>query len=117
MNRAAFEALVDRALEQLPDWVLDALDNVIVVVEDRPSAEQDPHGEDILGIYEGVSLHDRGFEYTMALPDRIVIFRQPHLSLGLSVAELEQEVRTTVLHEIAHHLGIDDDRLHELGWD
>ncbi|MDH3538446.1 MAG: metallopeptidase family protein [Acidimicrobiia bacterium] len=117
MDRAAFEALVDRALEQLPAWVLDALDNVIVTVEDRPNAEQDPHGEDILGIYEGVSLHDRGFEYTMALPDRIVIFRLPHLSLGLPVPDLEQEIRATVLHEIAHHLGIDDDRLHELGWD
>lgn len=117
MDRAAFEALVDRALEHLPEWVLDALDNVIVMVEDRPNAEQDPHGEGILGIYEGISLHDRGFEYTMALPDRIVIFRLPHLSLDLAVPELEQEVRTTVLHEIAHHLGIDDDRLHELGWD
>ena len=117
MNRTAFEALVDRALEELPDWVLDALDNVIVVVEDRPTREQDPYGEDILGIYEGVSLAERGFEYTLALPDRIVIFRQPHLALGLSVPDLEQEVRTTVLHEIAHHLGIDDERLHQLGWD
>lgn len=117
MKRHAFEALVDRALEQLPEWVLEALDNVIVVVEDHATPEQDPYGEDILGIYEGVSLHDRGFEYTMALPDRIVIFQRPHLSLGLSIPDLEQEVRTTVLHEIAHHLGIDDERLHELGWD
>ena len=110
MDRVRFEALVDRALEQLPDWVLDVLDNVIVVVEDRPTREQDPHGEDILGIYEGISLHDRGFDYTMALPDRIVIFRLPHLSLDLSEPELEQEVRTTVLHEVAHHLGIDDQK-------
>lgn len=117
MDRRSFEALVDRALEQLPEWVLDVLDNVVVVVEDHATAEQDPDGEDILGIYEGVSLHDRGFEYTMALPDRIVIFRRPHLGLGLSVKDLEQEVRATVLHEIAHHLGIDDERLHELGWD
>ena len=117
MDRARFEDLVDRALEQLPDWVLDALDNIVVVVEDRPSREQDPEGEGILGIYEGISLHDRGFEYTMALPDRIVIFRLPHLSLNLSTSDLEQEVRTTVLHEVAHHLGIDDERLHELGWD
>ena len=117
MNRRAFEDLVDRALEELPEWVLDVLDNVIVVVEENPTAEQDPHREGLLGIYEGVSLHDRGFDYTMALPDRIVIFRQPHLELGLAVPDLEQEVRTTVLHEVAHHLGIDDDRLHELGWD
>ena len=117
MDRARFEDLVDRALEQLPDWVLDALDNIIVVVEDRPNREQDPEGEGILGIYEGISLHDRGFEYTMALPDRIVIFRLPHLSLNLSTSDLEQEVRTTVLHEVAPHLGIDDARLLELGWD
>jgi predicted Zn-dependent protease with MMP-like domain len=52
----------------------------------------------------------------MALPDRIVIFRQPHLALGLEEPDLEQEIRATVLHEIAHHLGIDDERLHELGW-
>ena len=117
MNRHAFEDLVDRALEELPDWVLDVLDNLIVVVEDHPTREQDPHGEGLLGIYEGISLHDRGVEYTMALPDRIVIFRLPHLDLGLPIPELEQEVRTTVLHEVAHHLGIDDDRLHELGWD
>lgn len=117
MDRHAFEAVVDRALEQLPDWVLEALDNVVVVVEDHANREQDPHGEDILGIYEGVSLHERGFEYTMALPDRIVIFRRPHLALGLSEPDLEHEIRTTVLHEIAHHLGIDDERLHELGWD
>ncbi|MGI9649115.1 MAG: metallopeptidase family protein [Acidimicrobiia bacterium] len=117
MDRRAFETVVDRALEHLPEWVLDALENVVVVVEDHATREQDPRGEGILGIYEGISLHDRGFEYTMALPDRIVIFRRPHLSLGLSESELEQEIRATVLHEIAHHLGIDDDRLHELGWD
>ena len=117
MDRNRFEDLVDRALEQLPEWVLDVLDNVVVVVEDWPTREQDPHGEGILGIYEGISLHDRGIEYTMALPDRIVIFREPHLSLDLSTPDLEAEIRTTVLHEVAHHLGIDDDRLHELGWD
>lgn len=117
MNRRAFEKLVDRALENLPEWVVDLLDNVVVVVEDRPTADQDPRGEGLLGIYEGVSQYDRGFDYTMALPDRIVIFRHAHLDLGLSEPDLVHEVRTTVLHEIAHHFGIDDDRLHELGWD
>ena len=117
MNRSDFEQLVDRSLEQLPDWVLAALENVIVVVEDVPTRDHDPHGEGILGVYEGVSLHDRSADYTMALPDRIVIFREPHLALRLEESALEQEIRTTVLHEIAHHLGIDDARLHELGWD
>jgi predicted Zn-dependent protease with MMP-like domain len=64
-----------------------------------------------------VSLHDRSADYWGALPDRIVVFRRSHLDLGLDRDELEDEIRTTVLHEIAHHLGIDDDRLHELGWD
>lgn len=112
-----FEQVVDLALEGLPEWVLDVLDNIVVVVEDFPSKEQDPHGEGLLGIYEGVSLHDRGMDYTMALPDRIVIFRRPHLDLGLSTGDLEREIAATVLHEVAHHLGIDDERLHELGWD
>ena len=92
--------------------MLDKVDNLHVVVEERPDSEQ---GE-VLGIYEGVSLAERD-DYWGALPDRIVIFRQPHLRLGLSDPELEAEVRKTVLHEIAHHIGIDDDRLHELGWD
>lgn len=117
MKRREFEKVVDRALENLPTWVVDLLDNVVVVVEDHPTREQDPHGEGLLGIYEGVSQYDRGFDYTMALPDRIVIFRRPHLDLELSEPELIDEIRTTVLHEIAHHFGIDDERLHELGWD
>lgn len=113
MNRAEFEAVVDRALEGLPEWVVERLDNLHVVVEERPSAEQG----DLLGIYEGVSLLERAADYWGALPDRIVIYRRPHLELGLSTTELEDQIRKTVLHEIAHHLGIDDDRLEELGWD
>jgi predicted Zn-dependent protease with MMP-like domain len=113
MNRAEFDSAVDRAIEGLPDWVVDAMDNIHVVVEDRPNAEQG----DVLGIYEGVSLLERSSDYWGALPDRIIVFREPHLELGLEGDELEAEIRRTVLHEIAHHLGIDDDRLHELGWD
>lgn len=117
MNRRQFERLVDEALEDLPEWVLEAVDNLVVVVEDRPTSEQDPHGEGLLGIYEGVSLHDRGIDYWGAMPDRIVVFMESHLRLGLDRAELREEIRRTVLHEVAHHLGIDDERLHELGWD
>jgi predicted Zn-dependent protease with MMP-like domain len=113
VRRAEFEAAVDRAIEGLPKWVTDRLDNIHVVVEERPSVEQG----DVLGIYEGVSLLERSADYWGALPDRIIVFREPHLSFGLSDEELEEEIRRTVLHEIAHHLGIDDDRLHELGWD
>jgi predicted Zn-dependent protease with MMP-like domain len=113
MKRAEFDSAVDRAIEGLPDWVVDRMDNIHVVVEDRPTAEQG----DVLGIYEGVSLLERSSDYWGVLPDRIIVFRKPHLELGLEGEELEAEIRRTVLHEIAHHLGIEDDRLHELGWD
>ena len=117
MNRAQFAHAVDETLAELPAWVVERVDNLLVDIEDWPTAEQDPGGQGILGIYEGVSLADRGVDYFGFTPDRIVIFYQPHLELGLSDEELRAEIRVTVLHEMAHHLGIDDDRLHELGWD
>ncbi len=117
MNRREFSAAVDEVLAELPDWVVERVDNLVVVVEDWPTPEQDPTGEGILGVYEGVSLAERGFDYFGVSPDQIVIFYQPHLRLGLADDELRAEIRITVLHEMAHHLGIDDDRLHELGWD
>ena len=113
MNRRQFEEAVDRILEGLPPWVVEQIDNLVVVVEERPDEEQG----DILGIYEGVSLPERAADYWGALPDRIVIFRTPHLEMGLNRQDLEAEIRRTVLHEIAHHIGIDDERLIELGWD
>lgn len=112
MKRHQFEREVDRVIEALPEWVLEEVDNLIVVVEDEPDEEEG----DLLGIYEGVSLAERE-DYWGALPDRIVIFYRPHLELGLSEDELREEIRKTVLHELAHHLGIDDERLTELGWD
>jgi predicted Zn-dependent protease with MMP-like domain len=117
MNRAQFAHAVDVTLAELPAWVVERVDNLLVDIEDWPTAEQDPGGQGILGIYEGVSLADRGVDYFGFTPDRIVIFYQPHLELGLSDEELRAEIRVTVLHEMAHHLGIDDSRLHELGWD
>lgn len=113
---AEFEAAVDDVLDTLPDWVLAEIDNLIVVVEDEPTADQDPHGHGLLGLYEGVNLAERD-HYVGAMPDRISIFRLPHLRLDLDRDGLVAEIRTTVLHELAHHLGIDDARLHELGWD
>lgn len=116
MNRSEFSRTVDAVLADLPPWVFDQIDNLIVVVEDRPTLSQDPDGQGLLGIYEGVSLADRGVDYFGYAPDRIVIFYIPHADLRLSDKELATEIRVTVLHEIAHHLGIDDQRLHELGW-
>lgn len=115
MSLAEFEKVVDRVLDELPSWVVDKIDNLIVVVEEE--AGDDPEGDDPLGLYEGVSLLERSGDYWGALPDQITVFRRPHLALGLPRDELEAEIRRTVLHEIAHHLGIDDRRLVELGWD
>ena len=117
MNRREFSDVVDTVLGDLPAWVVERIDNLVVVVEDRPTHDQDPEGHGILGIYEGVSLAERGFDYFGYAPDRIVIFYQPHIELGLGDEDLSDEIRITVLHEVAHHLGIDDQRLHELGWD
>ncbi|MDH5422128.1 MAG: metallopeptidase family protein [Acidimicrobiia bacterium] len=114
---AEFDRIVGEALESLPDWVNDTMDNIVFAVADWPSPEQAAEGDELLGLYEGVSLLDRGNTYSAVLPDTITIFKQPHLALGLDPDELRNEIRITVLHEIAHHLGMDEERLHELGWD
>ncbi|HLA66770.1 MAG TPA: metallopeptidase family protein [Acidimicrobiia bacterium] len=118
MTREEFEKIVDEALEDLPEWVLGSVDNVAVVVEDWPTAEQDDQFGDgtLLGLYQGVNLHDRAGNYSGAMPDRITIFMGPHLALRLPPSRLRRQIRKTVLHEVAHHLGIDDDRLHEIGY-
>lgn len=117
MNRREFESLVDDVLDELPEDIVRQIDNLVIVVEEAPTPEQDPDNTGLLGLYEGISLAERGIDYTGVLPDKITIFRKPHLELGLGPEELRREIRTTVLHEVAHHLGIDDPRLHELGWD
>jgi predicted Zn-dependent protease with MMP-like domain len=111
LDREAFEELVEQALDEIPDEIASLVDNVVVLVEDEPP----PHDPDILGVYDGVSLTERGTDHT-GLPDRITIFRRPLLELCADHDELRREVRITVVHEIAHHFGIDDDRLHELGY-
>ncbi len=111
LDREAFEALVERALDEIPDEIAGLVDNVVVLVEDEPPAD-DP---DLLGVYDGVSLTERGTDHT-GLPDRITIFRRPLLEMCADDDELVREVRITVVHEIAHHFGIDDARLHELGY-
>lgn len=118
MTRDEFERIVDEALAELPQWVRDVVDNLHVVVEEWPTPEQEAVGEGrtLLGLYEGVSLKDRGLHYSGVLPDRISIFMGPHLAMRLTPSRLRRQIRKTVLHEVAHHLGIDDERLHELGW-
>ena len=116
---AAFERLVDRALASIPEPFRDALAEVAVVVEDEPSLEQlhenDLADDDTLyGLYEGVPRTEYAADWAIS-PNRITLFRWPLEDDFADPAELEEEVRMTVIHELAHHLGIDDDRLDELG--
>ncbi|MEV6526027.1 metallopeptidase family protein [Longispora sp. NPDC051575] len=113
MSRARFEELVADALDEVPDELMRLLDNVVVLVEDKGPAD-DP---DLLGLYEGFALTERGWDYSGALPDRITIYRLPTLAICETEEDVIEEVSVTVVHEIAHHFGIDDARLHELGWD
>jgi predicted Zn-dependent protease with MMP-like domain len=112
MDRERFEALVDQALDGIPDELAALVRNVVVLVEDEPP-EDEP---DLLGLYEGIALTERWGDPTMQLPDRIFVFRGPLLDMCDSEEELVEEVRITVVHEVAHHFGIDDDRLHDLGY-
>jgi len=116
MNRHEFENAVHAAIDSLPDWVHDALDNIVVQIHDAPDEELDPDGEGLLGLYTGLPLPERGTDYAGELPDVIYIFYQSHLELDLSAAELREEIAKTLIHEVAHYFGIDDDRLHELGY-
>jgi len=112
MTRSRFEELVAEALDDVPAELLDLMDNVVVLVEDDAPAD-DP---DLLGLYEGFALTERGWDYAGVLPDRITIYRRPILRVCEAEEQVIDEVAVTVVHEIAHHFGIDDTRLHELGW-
>ena len=116
MNHSEFEAVIREAIDSLPDWVHDALDNVEVLVVDEPDEEHDPEGQGLLGLYVGLSLPERGVDYAGELPDVIYVFRRPHLELGLPPNQLRDEIVRTVIHEIAHYFGIDDEHLDEIGW-
>jgi predicted Zn-dependent protease with MMP-like domain len=112
MTRELFEELVAEALDTVPEELTRLIDNCVVLVEDE-APEDDPH---LLGLYDGVPLTERDSTYVLAVPDRITIFRNPTLAMCESEEQIVEEVRITVVHEIAHHFGIDDDRLHELGY-
>jgi predicted Zn-dependent protease with MMP-like domain len=111
MSREEFEDAVADALDAVPADLARQMRNVVVLVEDDP-----PDGARLLGLYEGVPLTARGDGWAGALPDRITIFRNPLLAQSATIEEVRREVRVTVIHEIAHHFGIGDRRLHELGW-
>lgn len=107
-----FEALVVAELDLLPDDMIDGLDNVVFVVEDRP----EDGSLDLLGLYDGVALTERGQYGFGEMPDRIVLYREPLLEFVDDLDELKDQIHVTLVHEIAHFYGIDDTRLHELGW-
>lgn len=114
----SFEQLVAEALDSLPDEIAARMHNVDVVIEDEPDADSlggFPRGQTLLGLYQGIPLTERG-HYDRVLPDKITIYRGPIERLARTPARIREQVRRTVIHEVAHHFGIDDDRLHELGW-
>lgn len=112
MGEQRFEELVSDALDAIPPQLAAAIDNVVVLVQDHH-----PEDPELLGLYEGIALTERDSFYAGALPDTITIYREPLLEMCSSEQEVVDEVTITVIHEIAHHFGIDDERLHQLGWD
>lgn len=111
VSQERFEAMVDDALDKLPDEFARRLRNVVILVRDRN--EDDPS---ILGLYEGVALTERTHDHTGFLPDAIFIYKEALESVCQSEAQLAHEVEVTVFHEVGHYFGIDDAHLHELGW-
>lgn len=107
----AFRTYVEASLDTIDPRLADLMQNVIVVIED-----QHPDEPDVLGLYEGIPLTERESYGMMDLPDRVTIYRLALCDMCESIEELIHEIRVTVIHEIAHHFGIDDERLHELGW-
>jgi predicted Zn-dependent protease with MMP-like domain len=118
MSEADFEAAVSDALDRIPPELAQTMNNVAIFVEDdyTPQPGEDPDTV-LLGLYEGVPLTERDSWWDAgSLPDRITIYRQPILDICASREDVIEEVTVTVVHEIAHHFGISDERLHELGW-
>ncbi len=112
VSREAFEGFVEQALATIPDDLANLIENCVILVEDDAPVDE----PDLLGLYDGVPLTDRGSWYGGVLPDRIFIYRNPTLEICNTVEDVIDEVHITVVHEIAHFFGIDDDRLHELGY-
>lgn len=112
MDPETFEALVADELDRLPDEMVDGLENLVFVIEDRP----EDGSLDLLGLYDGLAVTERDNYGMGELPDRIVVYREPHLAECHDEQELRDEVHTTLVHEIAHYYGFDDAQLHEMGW-
>ena len=107
-----FDQAVDDALDQVPEQFLALLDNVAILVEDDPP----PDEPDLLGVYDGVPLTERDTSYGLVAPDRIVLYRNPLKAIAQDFDGLVCQIEITVVHEIGHYFGIDDDQLDQLGW-
>ena len=112
LTEEEFEKIVVDELDELPDEMVERLENLVFVTEDRPA----DGSLDLLGLYEGTALTDRDQYGFGELPDRIVLYREPLLAISETLDELRDEIHVTLVHEIAHYYGIDDEKLHELGW-
>ena len=107
-----FDDLVSDALDRIPPPLATLMDNVVVLVEEEPPPEE----ADLLGLYVGTPLTERDTSYTFRPPDQVFVYRGPLLRMCQDADELAEEIEITVVHEIAHHFGIDDEQLHEWGW-
>lgn len=128
ISDAEFELAIDEAIESIPSKFIDSLENVVIVAENEPTIEDAAIAEDplepsgtissgeVLGLYDGISLIERGEFYDMAEPDVITIFKGPHERLCNSREQIVEEIAKTVIHEIGHHFGLSDERLHEMGY-
>ena len=117
MNADRFDATVRKAARSLPEWVREALNDVDIVILDEADESLDPDGTGLLGLYCGTPLTEREANHAGQLPDVIFLFRNPHLALPLSEKELHAEIARTLMHEVAHYFGYDDDYLEAHGWD
>lgn len=115
-DQPEFERIVRTVIGQLPGWVQSALREIDIRILDEPGELDAAEDPDLLGLYVGLPLTEREANHFGELPDAIYLFRLPHLELGLPEDELHEEIAKTLIHEIAHHFGIDDDHLDEIGW-
>jgi len=123
LSAEEFDAIATQAIERIPEELREYLDNVVISVQKEPSRDlliemgMDPDEDTLLGLYQGVALTDRSATEPPLYPDTIFIYQEPIEEMCDSVEEIEEEIEITVVHEIAHHFGIDEDRLAELGYD
>jgi len=122
VDRRKFHRLIEEALDTLPGEIRIRMENVTVIVEDEPTDEQiecaglDPSHDTLFGFYEGAPLAERSHDFAMALPDRITLFYRPLMESFRCPSEIREEIRRTVVHEVAHFLGLDDDEIERLGY-